>query len=422
MKLLTAFLSIVALAAPATALAAAPTATTGEPRDVTATTATIAGSVDTGGETTTYVAEYRTAASSDFPPVPEPPKTLEAETTSAVVEVALTDLTPSTAYEARLVATNDSGTAEGDWEPFTTAPPPATAPGAVTRSAVEVGPTSARLRGTVDPNRGQTTWYFEYGRTAALGSRTPSRMIPARDGAVAVTETIGDLPQHRRHFFRLVAESPAGTTRGALRRFRTGREPRRVTVKLAPEVVSWATGLTVSGRVRGRGVSRIPIALERQDPLTGAWIEMSTTPTDTKGRYKIAVRSLWALTRMRVITRSRIVAVSPQVWAYVAVRVGIGPRRAKSRGRIRFEGTVFPTLPPEAVASLQKRSPSGRWVRIKRRRVRTEDTGRSRYSVGIRRPKRGGRYRVVVLPRNEGRHVTGRSKVVRLKPQRRMKK
>ena len=415
MKLIiSALLTILALAAPSVAAAAAPVATTGAPKDVTATTATVPGTVDPGGEATTFVVEY--ATTEDFAgSTRTPAQDAGSGLVPAPVEATLTGLAPSTRYYARVIATNETGSSTGDVETFTTDPPPPTAPGATTRSATDVGPTSGRLRGVVDPNRAQTLWYFEYGGRNSLDKRTPVRTLSAGDDPVEVSAVIGDQPQNRRRYYRLVAENAAGTTRGVVRRFTTLREPSRITIELDRPVVVWGAGLNVSGRVRGRGVSRIPLALERQDPLTGTWIQMSTTPADTKGRYNIAVPSLYALTRLRVITRTRIVALSPQVWAYVAVRVGISPRRAKSKRRIRFEGSVFPGV-PNAVASLQKRSPSGKWARVKRVRMAESSSERSKYSVGIRRPRRGGRYRVAVLPRDEGLHVTGRSREIRLKP------
>lgn len=414
MKLITALLTIIALAAPSAAAAARPSATTGPARDVTATTATVPGTVDADGAATTFVVEYGTTTAYGSQTAPQD---AGAGTDPVDVAATLTGLAPGTTYFARIVATSSAdGTAEGGNVTFTTAPPPPAAPGAFTRSADEVQPTSARLRGTVDPNRAQTAWYFEYGTRTSLDKRTPTRTLSAGDDPVEVSALIGDLPQNRRRYYRLVAESAAGTARGVTRYLTTLRQPSRITIALGKPVVVWGTGLAVSGRVRGRGVSRIPLALERQDPLTGMWIQMSTTPADTRGRYTIAVPSLYALTRLRVITRTRIVAVSPQVWAYVAVRVGLGPRRAASKRRIRFEGSVFPGV-PNAVASLQKRSPSGKWARIKRVRMAESDANRSRYSFGIRRPLRGGRYRVAVLPRDEGLHVTGRSRVIRLKAQ-----
>ena len=418
MKLITAFLMLLALVAPSVAAAAPPAVITGAASDVTATTASANGSVDPNGAPTTFVVEYGTTT--DYGST-TPVQSAGTGDDPVPVQAALSGLQPNTTYHFRVVATNaDAPSGVGGADAFfTTDPPPPPAPiapGAVTRTPTDVGPTSARLRGTVDPNRAQTLWYFEYGRRDNLDKRTPVRTLPAGDDPVEVSAPIGDLPQNRRRYFRLVAESPAGTTRGVTRRFTTLRQPTHATIKLDKPVVPWGAGLTVSGRVRGRGVSRIPLALERQDPLTGTWIQMSTTPADTKGRYSIAVPSLYALTRLRVITRTRTVALSPQVWVYVAVRVGVSPRRASSQRRIRLTGSVFPGV-PNGVASLQKRSPSGRWVRIKRRRVTDTDANRSRYSFSIRRPRRGGRYRVAVLPRDEGLHVTGRSRVLRLKPQ-----
>ena len=65
--------------------------------------------------------------------------------------------------------------------------------------------------------------------------------------------------------------------------------------------------------------------------------------------------------------------------------------------------------------SLQKRSPRGRWATVRRKAAQRLDANRSRYSFSVKRRKRAGRYRVVVLARDGGAHVPGRSREVRVR-------
>jgi hypothetical protein len=65
--------------------------------------------------------------------------------------------------------------------------------------------------------------------------------------------------------------------------------------------------------------------------------------------------------------------------------------------------------------SLQKRSPRGRWTVVRRRAAKALDANRSRYTFSVKRQRRAGRYRVVVLARDGGAHVPGRSREVRVR-------
>jgi hypothetical protein len=108
--------ALASFAVTGTALADPPAATTGAASAVTATTATLNGTVSPNKETTTYRFEYgpTTAYGSQTP----------AGTTSGnadkAVSADITGLAPSTTYHFRLVATNASGTATGADAQFTT--------------------------------------------------------------------------------------------------------------------------------------------------------------------------------------------------------------------------------------------------------------------------------------------------------------
>ena len=89
------------------------------------------------------------------------------------------------------------------------------APVAQTRAVSELISTGARLRGTVDPRGGATTYHFEYGTTPAYGAQAPlapGAVDPSR--ASTVTQLISGLQPGTTYHYRVVAISPAGTTYG----------------------------------------------------------------------------------------------------------------------------------------------------------------------------------------------------------------
>jgi hypothetical protein len=97
---------------------APPTATTVQPTSVTTTAATLNGTVDTGGQSTTYHFDYGPAATYG---AQTPTATLPASSGPAPVSAPIGSLTAGTTYHYRLVATNASGTSAGADVSFTTA-------------------------------------------------------------------------------------------------------------------------------------------------------------------------------------------------------------------------------------------------------------------------------------------------------------
>jgi Tol biopolymer transport system component len=104
------------------------------------------------------------------------------------------------------------------WQPI---PRP---PTAATQPPSEVTPLSARVNGSIDSNvLNPTTWFFEYGTTAAYGSRTPDAAAPALVGLQAVSANLDNLRTSVTYHARLVARNAIGTTVGADQTFRTSR-------------------------------------------------------------------------------------------------------------------------------------------------------------------------------------------------------
>ena len=196
------------------ASAATPTAITGPVQSVGATTATLKGTVNPGGQATTWYFEYGTSTGYG-----QKTASSSAGSGSANLDVAssLAGLSGGTTYHYRLVAENGAGTSRGSDGVFTTDRPPA----ATTGSASGIGSTSATVSGTVDPNGLATSWYVEYGTTTSYGSKTPAKDAGSGTSAVGVSASLSGLNAGTTYHYRLVATSNAGTGRGADRTLAT---------------------------------------------------------------------------------------------------------------------------------------------------------------------------------------------------------
>jgi Ca2+-binding RTX toxin-like protein len=216
---------------------AAPTAITGPVGAVGATTATVTGTINPGGQPTTWYVEYgpstaygsKTGALSGG-----------ASTANVNVASAIGGLKPGVTYHYRLVATNASGSSRGGDAAFTTQSQPAVKTG----GASEIGPTSASVSGSVDPNGLETGWFIEYGRSTSYGSRTPTLSAGAGGSPVGVATRIEGLAAGVTYHYRVVASNEAGAARGADAALRTDPAPSVRT--RAPQSTSGASAILVA--------------------------------------------------------------------------------------------------------------------------------------------------------------------------------
>ena len=156
MRKFTLFVTLLgALSLAPSALAAAPTVTTGPASNITSTTATVSGSVNSGKEQTTYHFEYGTTTS--YGSV-TPDKSAGKGNKAANVSADLTSLAPSTTYHYRLVASNASGAVQGADMTFTTLAEGQAPPGgnavtiAATPASIPYGKASAITGQVVGPD------------------------------------------------------------------------------------------------------------------------------------------------------------------------------------------------------------------------------------------------------------------------------
>jgi hypothetical protein len=229
----------------AAAIAAAPTAITGPVSAVGPTSATVSGTVNPGGQATTWYVEYGTSTSYGSQ---SSSASVGSGSANVAVSRALSGLASGTTYHYRVVATNGAGTSRGADGIFTTS----AAPAAVTGSATSVTTTSATLNGTVDPNGRATTWYFEYGTSTSYGTRTAAKDAGSGGSAAAVSAALANLARGRNYHYRLVASSDAGTSRGVDQTFATFGAP-AVTTDSASSVTP--TSARLNGTITPNGQS-----------------------------------------------------------------------------------------------------------------------------------------------------------------------
>ena len=183
-------------------------------------TAALTGSLNPDGLDTTYTFDYgTTTAYGSSTPV------ADAGSSNVATDVAasLSGLSPGVTYHFALVATNGSGTATSADKTFLTP----SAPGVSTGTATALSQTSATVNGTVTPHKLDSTWYFEWGPTAAFGSSgpVPNPVVPATASRTDVNLGLTGLSPGTTYYYRLDAYNAAGTTLGVTRTFVTSGAP-----------------------------------------------------------------------------------------------------------------------------------------------------------------------------------------------------
>ena len=191
-----------------------PAANTGSAGKISASSATVTGTVNPAGQSTTYYFEYGPSSNYGF-------ETSAAGAGAGLSEQSvsanLSGLPASTTFHYRVVAVSNGGTALGSDKTFSTATPPAASTGGTTR----VDASSARLNGTLNPRGQATSYYFQYGTTTTYGLQTRPAGAGSGTGDVAVFSDIAQLQSNTTYHYRLVAQSAGGSSDGADHTFKT---------------------------------------------------------------------------------------------------------------------------------------------------------------------------------------------------------
>lgn len=201
----------------------APDATTSSAVAPTDTTAVVTGTVNPNGGSTDYWYEYGVGTSMGKQTAKQ---NVGSGRVAFVAPDYITGLAKSTTYYYRLVAENQYGKRTGEQNTFRTssssAVPAGAIPTAKTFPADAITKSSATLRGEVNPNKGTTQYWFEYGRTNRLGNTT--QLIAIGNGDASIVGTAEPrLNANTTYYFRINAQNEYGTVNGTIMSFKTAR-------------------------------------------------------------------------------------------------------------------------------------------------------------------------------------------------------
>ena len=191
-----------------------PTATTSTATGVTVNSATLNGTVNPAGQTTTVQFNYGVAPNALTSSTGV--QSIGSGTSNVAVNSSLTGLSANTTYYFMVAAVSgvdpNTTTTTGSILTFTTAP---VTPSVTTSAATNLATTSATLNGTVNPNGSSTSANFEYGLTTVYGSTSPAQNAGAGTSAVALNTALTGLLPGTTYHYRLDATNPNGSVLGA---------------------------------------------------------------------------------------------------------------------------------------------------------------------------------------------------------------
>jgi plastocyanin len=192
-----------------------PIVTTNPAAFIASFSATLDGSLNPHGLTTTFHFQYGTTTSYGLTTAPH----TQTGNTLRNVSANISSLTATTTYHFRIVASNTDGTRMGADRVFTTLTmtgPPVV----ITNPASNLTASSATLQGSLDPHSLTTTVHFQYGTTTSYG-RTTSSQTQTGSTYRHIASNITGLVAHTTYHFRIVATNSGGTRVGGDRTFTT---------------------------------------------------------------------------------------------------------------------------------------------------------------------------------------------------------
>jgi len=230
--------------------AQAPTATTGAATGISASGATLNGTVNANGASTTVTFEYgTTVAYGSTVTAGESPVTGSSDT---AVSTVLAGLTSYTTYHFRVVGTNAGGTTYGADMTFTTLPePPTVTTQAVSSITTTTATGNANITDLGNPNPTAHGVVWNTGGTPTTADSYTDKGAAASTGAF--TSNITGLSSNTTYYVRAYATNTAGTAYGSEVSFTTDAPAPTATTGTATAV--GLTGATLNGTVNANGAS-----------------------------------------------------------------------------------------------------------------------------------------------------------------------
>ncbi|MEH3054730.1 MAG: hypothetical protein PGN13_12120 [Patulibacter minatonensis] len=378
---------------------APPKASTGTADSITGGSARLTSTITGDGET---VVQFEYGTSTSYGLRSDATTVLDAK--GATVALPVAGLTVGTTYHFRVVAKNAAGQVQGGDRTFTTTSAPK-APVTTTQAASRITAAGAQLNARVSPQGQATTVRFDWGPTTAYGNTTATASAGSSRGTVSRGLTITSLAPGTTYHFRSVAQNASGSVVGKDRTFTTTRGLTSVSAALSMPVVAWEQSIAVSGSLAGAAPGKVSLELLRQDyPFNGAYRRIATTRTNAAGSYAFRLSRVYEAVRVRVRVIGSTTVQSPElgVGSELLVKLTVGVRK---RSTTRLRGTIFPVSGTGAKARLQRQSPSGTWRNVRTLRLSAKAGQRASFRASVKRIGRTAAYRVVVDPRDGGRHA-----------------
>jgi hypothetical protein len=231
---------------------AAPLVTTLAATGITASNATLNGSVTPNGSATRSYFEY--GLTTNYGTFTTTNQSVGSGTTPVSVNFPLINvLAHATTYHYRVIAENGFDTARGANVTFTTPP---LIPSVVTMPASNVTITAALLTGSANPNGGSTGGYFQYGTTTNYGVTSGLSGALTGKAVLPFTNGITGLTGGTLYHFRAVATNSAGTNFGDDFTFTTLPTGTPSAITLVPSKPS-ATNVWLPGWVGPNGLPTV---------------------------------------------------------------------------------------------------------------------------------------------------------------------
>jgi uncharacterized protein (TIGR02145 family) len=228
---------------------AAPTASTVEASNTSTTGATLNGTVNANGFSSTVTFEY--GLTTGYGTTETAYQSPVTGNSNISVSVNLSGLASGTTYHFRLKAVNSIGTSNGTDMTFSTF---GEVPAATTNAAVSIVSDGSTLNGTVNPHYLSTSVSFEYGLTTDYGSTATAAQSPVTGiYGTSVSAAITGLSAAATYHYRVKATNSLGSTYGSDLTFTTLGELPAATTNTAISIA--VDGSTLKGDVNANYLS-----------------------------------------------------------------------------------------------------------------------------------------------------------------------
>jgi len=263
-----------------------PVVTTNPATLIASFSATLNGSVNPHGLTTTVSFQYGTTTAYGS----TTPMQTQTGNTYRNIAANISGLSANTAYHFRIVATNSAGTKFGADRTFTTLS--VTGPPVVTTNPASfIASFSATLNALLDPHGLPTSVHFQYGTTPIYGLTTAPQ---SRNGNTfqAVGANVAGLTANTLYHFRVVASNNAGTTMSSDNTFTTlaATGPPVVITNAAVNVTT--SSATLNGSLDPHGLST---TVYFQYGLTASYGSVTPMQTQTGNTYRTITANISGL-------------------------------------------------------------------------------------------------------------------------------